>query len=209
MSEPQLDLSGSQILIVDDVPFQLAVLRNELESVGTWSPLPPAARRRSIPRLQRQDQTFISFHSQIDGHAKIEEGTLSVQPVLRIFGDVDANTGHITAKHDVHISGSVSPGYEIKSGGSVFIGGKVEESTKIHAQGNVIAAEGVFGSETKVVAFGNVETRCMQQSSILARGNISVATSCRRTCAAAAASRWAPKKQAAPSPAARSFPAAA
>tara|TARA_Y100000588_G_scaffold288005_1_gene306303 strand:+ start:776 stop:994 length:219 start_codon:yes stop_codon:yes gene_type:complete len=34
MSEPQLDLSGSQILIVDDVPFQLAVLRNELESAG-------------------------------------------------------------------------------------------------------------------------------------------------------------------------------
>ncbi len=94
--------------------------------------------------------------------------------MLRIFGDVDANTGHITAKHDVHISGSVSPGYEIKSGGSVFIGGKVEEGTQIHAQGNVIAAEGVFGSETKVVAFGNVETRCVQQSSILARGNISV-----------------------------------
>ena len=163
-------------------------------------------------RLQRQDQTFVSFHSQIDGHAKIEDGTISVCPVLRIFGDVDASTGHITAKHDVHISGSVSPGYEIKSGGSVFIGGKVEEGTQIHAQGDVIAAEGVFGNDTKVVAFGKVETRCVQQGSVLARGDISVGShAIRHKYAAAAASWWAPQKPTtpAPSPVARSFPATA
>lgn len=34
MSEPHLDLSGSQLLLVDDVQFQLAVLRNALEHAG-------------------------------------------------------------------------------------------------------------------------------------------------------------------------------
>ena len=116
------------------------------------------------------------FSSEIDGAVNISGETIDVLPIFNVSGDVDYESGNIDVPMNVEIAGSVRGGFAVKSGGSVVIGGAIENGADIHAKGDVIAAQGIFGEETKVVALGNVEAKFIQNSTVMAHGNVSVGT---------------------------------
>ncbi len=114
------------------------------------------------------------FYAAISGNAYVEGTTIEVNPVLQVDGDVDEKTGNIDAVKDLEISGSVRSGLKINASGSITIAGVVEEGAFVSAKGDVVAAHGIIGSDTKVLALGSVETKFIQESSVMARHNICV-----------------------------------
>lgn len=113
-----------------------------------------------------------AFLADIDGTVNVAGDTIEVQLVFAINGDVDYDSGNIDLPTNVDISGSVVSGFSVKSGGSVTIGGAIENGATVQAKGDVIVAKGIFGADTKVVALGNVETKFIQNSTVMARENV-------------------------------------
>lgn len=125
-------------------------------------------------RVEEHENGARRYFSQVDGNVRVARGFISVQEVLQIFGDVDYSLGNIEAGKDVMISGSVRAGFQVKATGNIFIGGAAENGAVISAQGNVVISRGIIGENTKVVALGNLRTRFIQQSTVMARGDIEV-----------------------------------
>jgi uncharacterized protein (DUF342 family) len=71
----------------------------------------------------------------------------SVEPYLKIKGDVDLETGHIIFKGHVEIAGSVREAMRVEAAGKVFIGGEVAEAT-IVAEGDIVARS-IIGSTVR------------------------------------------------------------
>ena len=118
----------------------------------------------------------VNFVAEIDGAVNISGETIEVLPIFNVSGDVDYESGNIDLPMNVEIGGTVRSGFTVKSGGSVVIGGAIENGADIHAKGDVVAAQGIFGEETKVVALGNVEAKFIQNSTVMAHGNVTVGT---------------------------------
>ena len=116
----------------------------------------------------------VRFYAEIDGAVNITGHTAEVQPLYTVSGDVNYETGNIDVPMNLEIGGSVRSGFSVKSGGSVVIGGAVETGAAVQAKGDVVAAKGIFGETTKVVAAGNVETKFIQNSTVMAHGNVTV-----------------------------------
>lgn len=125
-------------------------------------------------RVVLEDNKPHLFFSKIDGNAHLAGNTLTVKDVLMIHGDVDYDLGNVDAGKDIVISGSVQSGFEVKASGDILIGGVAEQGAVISAQGDVVIARGILGDTTKVMAMGDVETKFVQNSSVMARGDIRI-----------------------------------
>ncbi|MHC5066984.1 MAG: FapA family protein [Planctomycetota bacterium] len=75
-------------------------------------------------------------------------------PLLEIDGDVGPRTGHIETDHTVIVHGDVRDGFNIHSGGDVFIDGLIEDSV-VSANGNLVVSGGILAGDQPVSA-GNV-----------------------------------------------------
>ncbi|MDA0334934.1 MAG: FapA family protein [bacterium] len=114
------------------------------------------------------------FYSDIDGTLRIKGDTIEVEETFTVSGDVDFETGNIDVPMNVEIGGSVKSEFEVKSGGTVTIGGVLEPGCKVTAAGDVIIANGVFGDTTQVTAAGDVETKLIQNSTVTLGGDLTV-----------------------------------
>ena len=114
----------------------------------------------------------VKFYSEIDGAVFVKADTIEVHEVFRIDGDVDYETGNVEVPKDLEINGDVKSGFSVKAGGSITITGIVENGVSVHAGGDVAVGNGIVGESTRVVAFGDVETKFIQNSHVLARGNV-------------------------------------
>ena len=143
---------------------------------------------KSLPAGDGAEHTFVGgdnvrveedgdgqkFYAEVDGHVAIDKDTVHVRTVFDVRGDLDYDVGNIDVPGDVHINGSVKPGFVVKAGGSVTIGGAIELGTSIHAKGDVVVSQGILGDTTRVVALGDIETKLIQNSSVMAKGTITV-----------------------------------
>jgi len=57
------------------------------------------------------------------------DGTIDVNEVLNVQGDVDYSTGNIDFPGEVQIKGDVKPGFTVKAKGDVVVGGVIEAAT--------------------------------------------------------------------------------
>ena len=134
-----------------------------------------AYRARENVRVEYDEQSRPKFFlSEVDGHVKAKDGTVRVHTVVYVNGDVDYDLGNIESGKDVHIKGSIRAGFSVRAGGSVSIEGIVESGASVYAQGDVIAAKGIVGETTKIVAMGDIHTKFIQNSQVVARGDIRV-----------------------------------
>ncbi len=111
------------------------------------------------------------FHATINGNVHVDGTRIEVNPVLRIEGDVDEKTGNIESGQDIVITGSVRKGLKVSAEGSVVISGVVEQGASVNAKGDVIVEQGIMGADTKVLSLGSVETKFIQESSVMTRRN--------------------------------------
>lgn len=78
------------------------------------------------------------------------DGTIDVNEVLNVPGDVDYSTGNIDFPGEVHIKGDVKPGFSVKAKGDVLVGGVIEAATVVSFEGSV-SSLGIKGREKGMV----------------------------------------------------------
>lgn len=125
-------------------------------------------------RVELEDGHPRFFYSKIDGNAAYDRNTLDVHSVLRIPGDVDKQTGDIQSEQDIEIMGSVRNGAKVNAGGNVFVLGVIEDGGSITAKGDVVVGGGISGKSAKVVALGNIETKHIDECTVIARKDVIV-----------------------------------
>jgi uncharacterized protein len=106
--------------------------------------------------------------SEIDGNLAVEAGSVHVRSVFAVAGDVDYEVGNIDVPGDVEIGGLVGPGFTIQAGGTITISGTVENGVTLQAGGDVLVGQGILGEKTRVFARGNVTTKFIQNSTVVA-----------------------------------------
>lgn len=114
------------------------------------------------------------FIAEIDGVIVLKGDTLAVSEIFHVNGDVDYETGNIDVGKSVQISGCVRSGFSVKAGGSISIGALVEDGAQLNARGDITVSQGIVGESTRVVTLGNLESKFIQNSAVIARGNIVV-----------------------------------
>ena len=110
--------------------------------------------------------------STIGGQIIVENGRVSVSPVLAITTDVGNETGSIRFEGTVTIRGAVRAGYLVQATEEIEVYGPVE-GAHITAGGNIKLLGGVQGNGKAVItAGGNIFTRFAQNATLSAAGDI-------------------------------------
>ncbi len=107
---------------------------------------PPKAKKRSLKFgkniILSDDQTKI--FSEIDGDVKLTGDTVFVSGTYNVPADVDASTGDIRYKGNVHVTGNVRAGFAVEASGDIEVDGVVEGAV-LKAGGNIVLKRGVQG----------------------------------------------------------------
>ncbi len=112
--------------------------------------------------------------AKVAGRVIDSEGRLSIIETLDIRGDVDFETGSIDSSVEVHITGTVHGGFEVKSVKSITVGGAIE-AAKVGGQGDVIVRGGILGQgQGQVRAGGEIVARFCDEANLRAGGGIAI-----------------------------------
>lgn len=117
-----------------------------------------------------EDRTLLI--SQKTGHVTFVNGRFRVDPILRIDGNIDNNTGNLDYDGDIFIKGDVRNGFKVKATGSIEIRGSVE-GAQIIAQGPIIISNGVTGNGRGVLTSDSyIKCRYLEHCTASAGGNV-------------------------------------
>lgn len=110
--------------------------------------------------------------SQKSGHITFANGKFQVEPVLKINGNVDNNTGNLDYEGDIFITGDVRNGFSIKATGCIDIRGSVE-GAQITAHGPITIASGVSGNgRGSLTSDSDVKCRYLEHCTVYAGGSV-------------------------------------
>ena len=116
----------------------------------------------------------IIYRSLCNGFLKLDKpGSLIVEEIFKVNGDVNYQTGNIYYNQDVYIIGDVKAGFTV-SGKDIIIEGTVEDKANIAASGNLKVKKGIIGEQTQIRTDGSLKTGFIQDASVYAAGDILV-----------------------------------
>jgi len=128
---------------------------------------------KNVEATDLPDDTRV-FTATCDGRVQFAVGTVTVDDVYIIKGDVCLETGNVYHTGSVQIQGDVKAGALIDVGGDVIIQGLVEPST-IKCGGNLNVNGGIVGDGTGTVdAAGNVQALYINEATVRSEGDVVV-----------------------------------
>lgn len=101
----------------------------------------------------------------------VNETSIKVCAKQIISGDIDFSTGNIESKDAVEISGSVLPGFEVRTHGDLLIGGSVR-SAVIRCGGNLVIKGGIIGDHGEIRVHGDADFNFIEQGRIKSGGRV-------------------------------------
>lgn len=108
----------------------------------------------------------------VDGQVVLKSGRVNVLPVYEIPGDVDYSVGNVRFNGNVHIRGSVKPGFTIQAEGDIKISGGVD-CANIICGGTLTVSGGIQGQgRGEVKVEGDVYSRFIENCKVTAGGAI-------------------------------------
>jgi uncharacterized protein (DUF342 family) len=112
--------------------------------------------------------------AEFDGNVLIKGGTLSVNRMFEVKGDVDYSVGNIDFIGPVVIHGNVREGFEVSSGSDIIVDGVVEGAV-MKSEGALTIKIGVRGTgKANLTAKGDVNAGYIDQARVRSNGNIAV-----------------------------------
>ena len=114
------------------------------------------------------------YFATVEGCARLRDDVLSVHQILYHEGNVDNDMVFDDATKDVRIKGSVRAGVNVKAAKSLSVDGIIEGGASVQAAGDIVVGKGVIGYYTKVVSLGSVETKFVQQGTVVAQGDVNI-----------------------------------
>jgi len=147
------------------------------------------------PRLGKNLQMLgdnLTVVAVMEGQFKVENGVLSIEPLITIDSDIGPATGNVSFLGSVIINGNVLEGYRVKAKGDIEVKGVVEGGI-LEANGNIVVSYGMHGSDkgilrsqknilvkfienSKVEAMGNIVAEAILHSNVKCKGEIMVQT---------------------------------
>ena len=126
-------------------------------------------------RIVKQKEKLL-YYSTIEGIVDlVGDYGISVNKDYEINGDVDFKTGNVSFDGNVHIHGSVQPGFNVIADGDVLIAGTVSNKSSVCSGGNIIVKEGIVGKdELNIKAKGTVIVPFIHGANVEADGDIIV-----------------------------------
>ena len=91
--------------------------------------------------------------SACDGTFEIQGNGFCVKEVLQIQSDVNYSTGNVQFPGDIIINGQIQDGFEVTSGGSIYISGTLD-ATVIECKDDLIVGLGIIGRNKGKVRVG-------------------------------------------------------
>lgn len=114
----------------------------------------------------------VTYLSEIDGKVELYEGRIDIQNVHEIWEDVTYITGKVEFYGDIIVHGNVETGVVIRAGRNIIVSGTVE-AVNLFAGGDIVLAKGIAGGKkAKLSARGNVFADFIENSSVVAGGDI-------------------------------------
>ncbi len=114
----------------------------------------------------------LTITSNVDGDAKLEDGTVFVSDTYTVAADIDASTGDIEYEGDIIIAGNVRTGFTVKAKGDIEVKGVVEGATII-AGGNIVLKRGMQGmNKGRLEAGEDIITKFIESGSVVAEGSV-------------------------------------
>ncbi len=108
------------------------------------------------------------------GRFEIREKVMSVNETLEIAGNVDYSTGHIAFPGDVIIHGSVSDGFRVAAGKSIFVKQTMDVS-QVLSHGDLVVEGGIKGrGEALIRVSGRISAKFIENASVEAHGGIRI-----------------------------------
>ena len=136
----------------------------------------PASERLRAGKGIRTEETEdrVVYRAEFDGRLSCKDGTVSVEDVYAIKGDVSLATGNIRHKGTVIVSGDVREGATIETDGNVMIKGMVEPCNII-CGGDLIVGGGILGdSEHALEVGGAVQARYLNEVTLRCGGDLTI-----------------------------------
>lgn len=114
------------------------------------------------------------YAAALDGRVRWNDGTIAVDDVYSIRGDVNLETGNIHHTGTLVIEGDVNAGATVEADGDIVIKGMVEAAT-IHCGGSLTVAGGILGSkDTRIDVQGAVQAKYISEADVYATGDVTV-----------------------------------
>ena len=123
---------------------------------------------------EAEEDGVTRYYSEKEGSVHSKDGSISVLPIVSVNGDVDYEVGNIDTQSDVEIQGSVLSGFSVRTKANVIIGGRVENNARVWAEGSVVISQAIVGKEASVISGGELECKFIQNSRVVAEGDIRV-----------------------------------
>jgi uncharacterized protein (DUF342 family) len=121
-----------------------------------------------------ETEAGVEYHAAVDGRVRFTDGTVSVDDVYVIKGNVSLATGNIRHSGAVQIQGDVETGATIDADGDVMIKGMVDPCD-IRCGGTLTVAGGMVGSDDHTVQVdGDFNARYINEAQITVGGNVTV-----------------------------------
>lgn len=112
------------------------------------------------------------LYAAIAGRVKIQNNLVKVEPVYELSGDVDYSSGNIDFIGDVIINGSITSGFTVKAGGSIWVKGFIEGAVVISGEDITVRGGIKTGLKGFVSAANNISARFVENSKLEAGQDI-------------------------------------
>lgn len=161
-----------------DVIARVSVDTEEHPGIDVFgNPIPPSPAWKKVVRAGKHvvfDAATRCFRSEIDGQVLLEDGELSVDPILHLRRDHPPVMGKIVFVGYVRIDGEVPEGARIEAEKGIRIGG-VAEGCELITQGNIEIVGGMTGRGSgRVQAGKNVRAHYLKDVTVEAGGDVKV-----------------------------------
>ena len=131
-------------------------------------------------RQETEEDGTILLYAAAQGEIEYDKKTLAVKQSHTVKGDIDMSTGNLKVPGDVDITGTVTSGFVVMSGGTVRIGAGVEGAL-VSAKGSIMVKEGVRGATKGVLrAKSEIMAGFAEQARLMAVGDIKLKKACLR-----------------------------
>lgn len=124
-------------------------------------------------RTEEKDEG-IEYYATMDGRVRYTDGTVAVDDLFLVKGNVSLETGNIRHAGSVIIQGDVESGATIAAEGDIMIKGMVDPCS-ITCGGTLSVAGGLLGDpDSQIVVEGDFNSRYVNEANILVGGNATI-----------------------------------
>jgi len=118
----------------------------------------------------------LEYIAEVGGAPIISKGTIRIDPIYIVEGDIDYSSGNITFDGTVAIKGSVLDGFEVNASGDVIVENTIQ-SARVIAGGDVVVKRGILTRDKGLVSSeGNIYAKFIENSNVECEGNVIVET---------------------------------